>query len=138
MTSNLFHLTFEMCNPHVRARSILDTNEICGTSFNYYYKHMDFTILKSVLISSTTKIQSVESFSDRMNVVYDILDKAFPKTSEMAALYGPITSLGNFMSRTEIEPLLYAIKKSADTEEQFLITDEDLNSILQRIYELAK
>ena len=71
-------------------------------------------------------------------MVYDILDKAFPRTSAVAAVYGSITSLTDYMSRTEIEPLLEVLKKSSKTGHVYVITDEELNSVLKAIYEIVK
>ena len=65
---------------------------------------MDVNKIKSILEDSSSTILSAGSFSERMDVVYDILDKAFPRTSAVAAVYGPITRLTAFMSRTAIEP----------------------------------
>lgn len=99
---------------------------------------MDVNKIKSVLEDSSSTILSAGSFSERMDVVYDILDKAFPRTSEVAAVYGPITSLTDFMSRTEIEPLLQVIEKSSKSGHEFVISDTELNSILKAIYEMVK
>lgn len=99
---------------------------------------MDVERIKAIILNSFTTIQSADSFSDRMDVVYDILDKAFPKTSAVAAVYGPITSLTDFMSRAEIEPLLEVLKKNSKTGQAFLTTDEELNSVLEAIYEIVK
>ncbi len=89
-------------------------------------------------MNSSSTIQSASSFSDRVDVVYNMLDKAFPKTSATAAVYGPITSLTDFMSRTEMEPLLGVLKKSSETGHEYLIADKELNSVLKAIYEIVK
>lgn len=99
---------------------------------------MDIERITSLLKASSPTIQSAESFSERMNAVYDILDKAFPRTSAVAAVYGPITSLTDFMSRTEIEPLLEVLKKSSKSGHVYVTTDEELNSVLKAIYEIVK
>ena len=99
---------------------------------------MDIERIKAIIVNSSATIQSAGSFSDRVDVVYNILDKAFTKTSAVAALYGPITSLTDFMSRTEIEPLLEVLKNSSKTGHEYLTTDKELNSILKAIYEIVK
>ena len=99
---------------------------------------MDIERIKTIIVNSYATIQSGGSFSDRVDVVYDILDKAFPKTSAVAALYGPITSLTDFMSRTEIEPLLEVLKNSSKTSHEYVTTDEELNDVLKAIYEIVK
>lgn len=99
---------------------------------------MDIERIKAIIVNSSATIQSGSSFSDRVDVVYDILEKAFPKTSAVAAVFGPITSLTNYMSRTEIEPLLEVLKNSSKTGHEYVTTDEELNSILKVIYEIAK
>lgn len=99
---------------------------------------MDIEKIEAILTSSSSAILSAGSFSERMDVVYDILDKAFPRTSEVAAVYGPITSLTDYMSRTEIEPLLEVLKISSKIGHKYVTTDEELNNILQAIYEIVK
>lgn len=99
---------------------------------------MDIERIKEILTSSSTTILSAGSFSDRINVVYDILDKEFPETSALAAVYGPITNLGDFMSRTEIDPLLQVLKTISETGHKYVITDRDLNSVLDFIYEIVE
>ncbi len=81
---------------------------------------------------------SAGSFAERLNIIYDLFDKEFPKTSVMAAVYGPITSMGDFMSRTELEPLLYAVKQSSQIGTEYLTTDEEINDALQLIYSRIK
>lgn len=98
---------------------------------------MDIERIKAIIVNSSTIIQSAGSFSDRIDVVYDILDKAFPKTSAVAAVYGSIISLTDFMSRTEIEPLLKVLKNSSMTNHKYVTTEEEMNSILKTIYELV-
>jgi hypothetical protein len=98
---------------------------------------MDIERIKAIILNSSITVQSAGSFSDRVDVVYDILDKAFPKTSAVAAVYGSITSLTDFMSRTEIEPLLEVLKKSSKTSHEYVTTDEELNSVLKAIYEIV-
>lgn len=99
---------------------------------------MDIERIKAIIVNSSTTIQSADSFSDRIDAVYGILDKAFPKTSAAAAVYGPITSLTDFMSRTEIEPLLHILMKSSETGHKYLIADVELNSVLEAIYEIVE
>lgn len=98
---------------------------------------MDIEKIKSLLDSSSDTILSAESFSERLNIIYDILDKAFPKASVVAAIYGPITSLTDFMSRTEIDSLLQVIKKSSDANHEYVTTDMEMNIILKTIYEMV-
>lgn len=99
---------------------------------------MDIEKIKAIIVNSTATIQSADSFSDRIDVVYNILDKAFPKTSDAAAKYGPITSLTDFLSRTEIEPLLEVLKNSSKTGDEYVTGDKDLKSVLKAIYEIVK
>ena len=99
---------------------------------------MDIEKIEVILTSSSSAILAAGSFSERMDVVYDILDKAFPKTSAVAAVYGSITSLTDFMSRTEIEPLLKALKNSSKTGHEYVTTDDELNIILKAIYKIVK
>lgn len=99
---------------------------------------MDIEKIEAILTSSSSAILAAGSFSERMDVVYDILDKAFPRTSTVAAVYGAITSLTDFMSRTEIEPLLRVIEKSSKSGDEFVTTDHELNNILKAIYEMVK
>lgn len=99
---------------------------------------MDIEKIEAILTSSSSAILAAGSFSERMDVVYDILDKAFPKTSAVAAVYGSITSLTDFMSRTEIEPLLHVIEKSSKGGHEFVMTDPEMNNILKAIYEMVK
>ena len=58
---------------------------------------MDILKIKRVLVESSSKINKAESFSDRMMIIYNELDKAFPQTSQAVALYGPITSMVDYM-----------------------------------------
>ena len=99
---------------------------------------MDIEKIEVILTSSSSAILAAGSFSERIDVVYDILDKAFPRTSAVAAVYGPITSLTDFMSRTEIEPLLQVIEKSSKSGHEFVTSDTELNNILKAIYEMVQ
>lgn len=99
---------------------------------------MDTARIESLLDRNSSAIMSAGSFAERLNIVYDLLDKEFPQTSVMATIYGPITSMGDFMSRTGIEPLLYAIKQSSQTRTVWLTTDEEVNRALRLIYNRIK
>ena len=99
---------------------------------------MDIENIKAILTLSSTTILSARSFSERIDVVYDILDKAFPNTSVIAAVYGPITSLGEYMSRTELDPLLKVLRRISETGHEYVTTDKDLNSVLKMIYEIVE
>ncbi len=99
---------------------------------------MDIEKIEAILTSSSSAILAAGSFSERMDVVYDILDKAFPRTSAVAAVYGSITRMTDFMSRKEIEPLLEVLKNSSKTGHEYLTTDEELNSVLKTIFEIVK
>ena len=81
---------------------------------------------------------SCNAFVDKMDVVYDILDREFPKTSTVSAVYGSITNMCDFISRTELEPLLYAIKESSRTGVEYYISDEETNNALQMIYRMIE
>lgn len=83
-------------------------------------------------------ILAANSFAERLDVVYDLLDKEFPQTSVIAALQGPITNMGDFMARSELEPLLFAIKQSAETKTEYYATDKEINDILQSVYSMIK
>lgn len=99
---------------------------------------MNIARIESLLAENTSAIMSASSFAERLDVIYDLLDKEFPQTSVTAAIYGPITSMGDFMSRTQIEPLLYAIKQSSQAGTKYLVTDKELNDVLQLIYDKVK
>ena len=99
---------------------------------------MDIEKIKEILMSSSTTVLSADSFSERINVVYSLLDKTFPKTSALAAVYGSITSLGDFMSRTEIDPLLQVLKKISETGHKYVSSDKELNSVLEVVYEIVE
>jgi len=90
------------------------------------------------LHSSSSVIQSAGSFSERLDAVYGILDKSFPQTSALASVYGSITSLTDFISRSEIEPLLEVIKKSSANHTEYVTTDFELNKVLKAIYNMVK
>ena len=99
---------------------------------------MDIERIEEILQASSSAIQSVGSFSERLDVVYDILDKSFPRTSALAAVYGSITSLTDFISRSEIEPLLEVIKNSSANHTEYVTTDFELNKVLKAIYNMVK
>jgi len=98
---------------------------------------MNIKKIVAVLDSHSATIQSAGSFSERLNVVYDVLDKNFPVTSAAAALYGPITSFTDYISRAEIDQLLQVIKKSSDAGHKYVTTDAELNDVLKTIYEIV-
>lgn len=99
---------------------------------------MDKERIIEILQSSSSSIQSAGSFSEKLHVVYDILDKAFPRTSAVAAVYGSVMSLTDFISRSEIEPLLEVINKSSANQTEYVTTDSELNEILKAIYKMVK
>lgn len=99
---------------------------------------MDIERIQSIIEESTSTILSAGSFSERLNVVSDILDKAFPQASVAAAIYGPITSLTDCVSRIEIGPLLQILKKSSESGHKYLSTDSELNSVLEYIYKIVE
>lgn len=98
---------------------------------------MDKDRIIEFLQSSSSSIQSAGSFSEKLDVVYD-LDKAFPRTSAVAAVYGSVTSLTDFISRSEIEPLLEVINKSSANHTEYVTTDSELNEVLKAIYKMVK
>lgn len=95
---------------------------------------MNFIQIKGVLNANRDSILSEQSFEDRMRKVYEILDNAFPSTSLSSAIYGPITSLGDFISRGEIEIILNTVKKSSEIGLEFISLDQEINQILEYIY----
>ncbi len=99
---------------------------------------MDIERITSLLRASASTIHSASSFSDKLNVVYEILDNAFPKTSTFMAVHGPIKCMTDFMSRNEIEPLLQVLKKSSDSSKEFFTNDAELNLLLKNIYVMVK
>lgn len=99
---------------------------------------MNIDRIQDLLSGNRSAIMAASSFSERLDVIYDLLDKEYPQTTVMAALHGPITNLGDFLSRAELEPLMYAVKKSSETGTEFLVTDEEINEILQTIYKTIK
>lgn len=94
--------------------------------------------LKAILSENSELIHSAQSFSGRMEKIYEIIDKEFPQKSTTSAIYGPITDMGNFMERTEIEQLLKIIWQSASTGQEYCATDSKFNSILALIYAFIK
>lgn len=98
---------------------------------------MDKERIIEILQSPSSSIQSDGSFSEKLDVVYDILDKAFPRTSAVAAVYGSVTSLTDYITRSEIEPLLEVINKSSANHTEYVTTDSELNEVLKAIYKMV-
>ena len=87
---------------------------------------------------SSAVILSAKSFTERLDIIYDVLDKAFPSSDFSSALYGPITSMADYMVRAEIEPLLYALKESSRTGKEYMLSNSELSVVLDEIYKIAK
>lgn len=94
--------------------------------------------INAILSKNSESILSAQSFSERMEKIYEIIDKEFPQKSTTSAIYGPITDMGNFMERTEIDQLLKIIWQSASTGQKYCATDSKFNSILALIYAFIK
>ena len=108
-----------------------------------YYSHfilmlMDVSRIQDILNESSAMILSTDSFTGRLLTIYRVLDDAFPKSSLTAAILGPITSMGDYMERAEIEPLLHAVYHSSQTGVEFLSTDSQINKALDLVYRFAK
>ena len=99
---------------------------------------MDIEKIREILDYNADTIISADSFSERINVVYDLLDKGFPKSSVVAAAYGPVTRFFNYMSRAEIEPLLQVLKKLSETGHKYVTTDKEMNTVLEVIYDIVE
>lgn len=99
---------------------------------------MDLNRIQEILNTSSEMILSAASFSDRLKAAYEVLDKAFPRVSLTATISGPITNLGDYVERTEIEPLLWAIKESSRTGQVYLATDAQVNKALQLVYQITR
>lgn len=99
---------------------------------------MDIEKIREILDYNTAIILSAESFSERIKVVYDLLDSGFPKASIGAAAYGPVTRFINYMSRAEIEPLLKVLKTISETGHKYVTTDDEMNSVLEAIYDIVE
>lgn len=94
--------------------------------------------IQSVLTSSLSEIQSVESFSGRMEVVYNILNREFPKTHDPAIACVSTDGFLDCASRMQIEPLLDAIQKSSITGHKYFASDKELNVALNIIYDIVE
>ena len=99
---------------------------------------MDINKIKAILSKNSELILSAQSFSERMERVYEILDSEFPKTTLDSAVFGPITDMGHFTERTEIDQLLQTIRQSASTKQEYCVTDSEVNSVLMLIYDFIK
>ena len=99
---------------------------------------MNVQRIQSILAASSSKIKAAHSFSEKLKIVYDILDKSFPKVTQAAALYGPVTTIADFMARANIDLLLKTLKKSSETGTEYVTMDEETNIVLKTIYELVK
>lgn len=99
---------------------------------------MNVQRIQSILEASSSKIKAAHSFSEKLKIVYDILDKSFPKVTQAAALCGPVTNLADYMARTNIELLLKTIKKSSENGTEYVTMDKETNIVLKTIYELVK
>lgn len=73
-----------------------------------------------------------------MERIYEIIDSEFPKKSITSAIIGPITDMGGFMERTEIDQLLQIIRHSANTGEEFSALYSEYDSVLILIYGFIK
>lgn len=100
--------------------------------------YMEPSKIKKILNDNIDLIKAKQTFKDRLTIIYDILDKSFPKTSAVSAIYGPITNMGDYMSRYEIEQLLEAIKYSMTIDQECCSPDLGFNSVLEVIYNFAK
>lgn len=99
---------------------------------------MDKKKIQSALEASSEEILSASSFSGKLEKVYEILDKAFPKISEVDAVCGPITNMGVYQSRKEIETVLQALKESIKNKQIYLTTDKATNDALEIIYDFVE
>ena len=94
--------------------------------------------INAILSKNSESILSAQSFSERMERVYEILDSEFPKTTLASAVFGPITDMEDFMERTEIDQLLQIIRQSASAGQEYCATDPKYNSVLMLIYDFIK
>lgn len=99
---------------------------------------MEASKIKKILNDNIDLIKAKHSFTDRLTIIYDILDKSFPKTSTVSAISGPITNMGDFMARYEIEQLLEAIKYSMTINQECCSPDFGFDSVLEVINNFAK
>lgn len=99
---------------------------------------MDINKIETILSKNCESIRSAQSFSERMERIYEIIDSEFPKKSITSAIIGPITDMGGFMERTEIDQLLQTIRQSASAGQEYFATDSKINSVLALIYGFIK
>ena len=99
---------------------------------------MDASKIKSILQSSSLEILSKESFSERLGVVYDVIDRAFPSPSFGSAIFGPITDLVGYQDRTEVDILLQIIKESSSSCQEYSTVDKKIDGVLSVIYSFVR
>ena len=99
---------------------------------------MEIRRIQSVLTSSLSEIQSIESFSGRMEMVYNILDREFPRTPAPVIACASTDGFLDCVSRIQIEPILRAIKKSSIEGNKVCIVDKELNAALDMIYDIVE
>ena len=99
---------------------------------------MDLRKIKSIIELSSNDILSCNSFSERIDMICNLLEKEFPTTSINDALFGPITRLGDFGERLNVVPLIDALRRSSKTGEKYYSSDNQLNQILKFIYEFVQ
>lgn len=99
---------------------------------------MDIKKIKSIIALSSNDILSCNSFAERLDIICKILDKEFRNTSINEALFGPITSLGDFGERLKVAPLIDVLRKSLKTGEKNYSSDNELNQILKFIYDFVQ
>lgn len=95
---------------------------------------MDIAKLKSLLQSSSEKFIDGQSFSQRIDIVRDIIDNEYPKIPINLALNGSVIYMEKFMEREKIETLLKVLKHSSQENREYIIDDSELNEILQLVY----
>lgn len=95
---------------------------------------MDIARFKSLLQSSSEKFIDGQSFSQRIDIVRDIIDNEYPKIPINLALNGSIIYMEKFMKREKIETLLKVLKHSSHENREYIIDDSELNEVLQLVY----
>ena len=95
---------------------------------------MDIARFKSLLHSSSEKFIDGQSFSQRIDIVRDIIDNEYPKIPINIALNGPVIYMEKFMEREKIETLLKVLKHSSHENKEYIIDDSELNEVLQLVY----